>query len=114
MRVAVFSTKPYDRTFLERANGGFGHELTFFEPRLTSETSSLADRFPAVCVFVNDILDAPVLERLAETYFFLSTKLYGISWMVRPIVMLLFLLILATLVHAVLRERKRSRVKSPV
>jgi len=66
MRVAVFSTKPYDRTFLERANGGFGHELTFFEPRLTSETSSLADGFPAVCVFVNDILDAPVLERLAE------------------------------------------------
>ncbi len=66
MRVAVFSTKPYDRTFLERANGGFGHKMTFFEPRLTSETSSLAGGFPAVCVFVNDILDAPVLERLAE------------------------------------------------
>ncbi len=55
-----------------------------------------------------------VLERLAETYFFLATKLYGISWMVRPIVVLLFLLILATLVHAVLRERRPSRVKSPV
>jgi D-lactate dehydrogenase len=66
MRVAVFSTKPYDRTFLERANVGFAHDLTFFEPRLTSETSSLAGGFSAVCVFVNDILDASVLERLAE------------------------------------------------
>lgn len=66
MRVAVFSTKPYDRTFLEHANGRFAHDLTFFEPRLTSETSRLADGFPAVCVFVNDILDASVLKRLAE------------------------------------------------
>ncbi len=53
-----------------------------------------------------------VLERLAETYFFLAAKLYGISWMLRPIVMGLFLLILATLVHAVLRERRSRRVES--
>jgi D-lactate dehydrogenase len=66
MRVAVFSTKPYDRTFLQRANDRFAHDLTFFEPRLTSETSTLAGGFAAVCVFVNDILDATVLERLAE------------------------------------------------
>jgi D-lactate dehydrogenase len=36
MRIAVFSTKPYDRQFLDHANAAFGHELTFFEPRLTS------------------------------------------------------------------------------
>ncbi len=66
MRVAVFSTKPFDRRFLEESNSGFGHDLTFFEPRLTLETTSLAAGFPAVCVFVNDVLDEPVLERLAE------------------------------------------------
>jgi len=66
MRVAVFSTKPYDRRFLEQVNSRFEHELTFLEPRLTCETSGLAEGFPAVCVFVNDHLDADVLQRLSE------------------------------------------------
>lgn len=64
MKVAVFSTKPYDREFLEFANQSFGHELVFLEPRLSSQTASLADGFPAVCVFVNDELDARVLLHL--------------------------------------------------
>ena len=66
MRVAVFSTKPYDRKFLEAANTEVGHELTFLEPRLTLETCALAAGFPAVCVFVNDQLHEPVLRQLAE------------------------------------------------
>jgi len=65
MRVAIFSTKNYDRTFLEAANATCGHELVFFEPRLTEETTALAGRFPAVCVFVNDQLSATVLNTLA-------------------------------------------------
>jgi D-lactate dehydrogenase len=64
MRVAVFSTRPYVREFLERANRKFGHELVFFRPRLSAETSSLADGFRGVCVFVNDQLNAAVLEDL--------------------------------------------------
>lgn len=66
MKVAVFSTKPYDRTFLEAANAAHGHGLVFFEPHLTPETSALAAGFPAVCVFVNDRLDAKVLGALAR------------------------------------------------
>lgn len=65
MKTAVFSTKPYDRHFLEVANRQFRQELHFFEPRLTHETLPLANGFPAICVFVNDVLDAPLLERLA-------------------------------------------------
>ena len=64
MRVAVFSTKAYDRSFLDQANVHFKHELTYLEPRLTVETCGLATGFPAVCAFVNDMLDAAVLERL--------------------------------------------------
>lgn len=66
MRVVVFSSKPHDVEFLTAANEHVGHELTFLEPRLTPETASLADGFPVVCPFVNDQLDRPVLERLAE------------------------------------------------
>lgn len=65
MELAFFSTKPYDRRFFEAANREVGHALTFFEPRLWRETASLANGFAGVCVFVNDPLDAVVLEKLA-------------------------------------------------
>ena len=66
MRISVFSTKPYDRQFLTDANGGAGHELTFLEPRLSVETAPLAAGADAVCVFVNDVVDRPVLEKLGQ------------------------------------------------
>lgn len=66
MKVAVFSTKPYDRRFLEAANADHGHELVFFEPHLTCDTAILASEFPAVCVFVNDLLDEKTLRAIAS------------------------------------------------
>jgi len=65
MRTAVFSTKNYDRQFLQPAAAASGHELTFFEPRLTLQTAPLAAGFPAICAFVNDQLNSDVLGRLA-------------------------------------------------
>lgn len=64
MKIAVFSAKRYDREFLEAANAG-AHTLRFLAPHLDEETASLAAGFDAVCVFVNDTLDAPVLETIA-------------------------------------------------
>ncbi len=66
MRIAFFSTKPYDRRFFEAANADSTHELVFLFPRLTAETARLADDVDAVCVFVNDELGRPTLEQLAE------------------------------------------------
>lgn len=66
MKVAVFSTKTYDQEFLQAANKAPRQTLVFFEPRLTPATASLAAGFPAVCAFVNDQLDAPVLTALAQ------------------------------------------------
>ena len=65
MRIAVFATKPYDRRFLDDANAAHGHELTYFEARLNAQTAALAAGYAGVCVFVNDRLDAGVLEALA-------------------------------------------------
>lgn len=64
MRVAIFSTKPYDREFLDAANADAGHELRYLEPRLTLETVAAAEGSDAVCVFVNDDLGRDVLEAL--------------------------------------------------
>ncbi|MEX2465760.1 MAG: 2-hydroxyacid dehydrogenase [Gemmatimonadota bacterium] len=66
MRIAVFSTKPYDQRALEEANGDHGHDLAFFETRLTPDTVALGVGFDAVCPFVNDLLSAEVVGALAE------------------------------------------------
>ena len=74
MKVAVFSTKAYDRKFLTDANSESGHELVFFEPRLTRDTAALASGFEAVCAFINDEIHAETLRAIAST----GTKLVAL------------------------------------
>lgn len=64
MRVTVFSARPYDRHFLEAANGG-RHELRYIEATLGADTAALASNCDAVCAFVNDDLSAATLQELA-------------------------------------------------
>jgi D-lactate dehydrogenase len=64
MRIAIFSTRAYDRRFLEQANAAGRHELVFLEPRLDASTVATAAGAQAVCAFVNDQLDAAVLQQL--------------------------------------------------
>ncbi|MBW4520711.1 MAG: 2-hydroxyacid dehydrogenase [Scytolyngbya sp. HA4215-MV1] len=66
MRVAVFSTKSYDRQFLDAANADHAHDLVYFEPKLDRTTAPLAEGFPAVCLFINDAPDVAALEILAS------------------------------------------------
>jgi D-lactate dehydrogenase len=65
MRIAVFSSKRYDREYLEVANLRYEHELVFFEARLTPATTALAAGFPAVCAFINDQLGQDTLRAIA-------------------------------------------------
>ncbi|MFO7962927.1 MAG: 2-hydroxyacid dehydrogenase [Desulfobacterales bacterium] len=67
MKVAVFSTKSYDKRFLLEANERQDHEFVFFESRLNRETVSVAGGFPAVCIFVNDRLDSETIKQLSES-----------------------------------------------
>ena len=64
MKTAVFSTKPYDLKFLVAANASGGHEFNFYEEKLSVHTAKLAEGHTAVCVFVNDMLNARVLDIL--------------------------------------------------
>jgi D-lactate dehydrogenase len=64
VRVAFFSTHPFDRQFFDEANAARGHDIRYLEARLTAATCALAADCPAVCAFVNDQLDRAVLERL--------------------------------------------------
>jgi D-lactate dehydrogenase len=68
MRIAFFNVKSYDREYFSLANTLLPetqrHEFVWLEPHLTIDTVALAQGCQAVCVFVNDKLDAIVLERL--------------------------------------------------
>jgi len=64
LRVAVFSTKPYDRQFLDASKSAHGHDLVFFESRHTRDAARLTANLPALCAFVNDDLNATVLGML--------------------------------------------------
>jgi D-lactate dehydrogenase len=66
MKVAIFSTKSYDRQFFTAANAQQQHQLTFLEPKLDRHTAILAKDATAVCIFVNDEVDKDTLAALAS------------------------------------------------
>jgi D-lactate dehydrogenase len=66
MKVAVFSTNTFEKSFLIDANQSGQHELVFFDGPLNEQTVPLAKDFPAVSCFVSDDLSAAVLNSLAQ------------------------------------------------
>lgn len=65
MNVLVFSARPYDQNYLQKANDGT-HTFDFTADALTADTARLARGYEAVCCFVDDHAPAEVIERLAE------------------------------------------------
>jgi D-lactate dehydrogenase len=65
VKVAFFSFKGYERPFFEAANQEARNAISYFETRLAAETAPLAAGHDAVCAFVNDSLNARVLEILS-------------------------------------------------
>lgn len=66
MKIAFFSTQPYDKHFFTEHNKQFNYELEFFEATLNTQTVKLVHDAGAVCVFVNDKVDAAVQQELQQ------------------------------------------------
>jgi D-lactate dehydrogenase len=64
MKVSLFSSKSYDETFFSAENEAIGHELVYYDFKLTPVSARLAAGSQAVCAFVNDHLDRETLEVL--------------------------------------------------
>ena len=64
MQVAFFDTKPYDKPAFERCGAARDVQFKFYETRLNEDTAALAAGCDAVCVFVNDDVNAAVIDRL--------------------------------------------------
>ena len=66
MKLAFFDTKSYDIPGFDRYGIPAGVEIKYFEPNLNRDTVTLATGFDAVCVFVNDTVDAVVVDKLCQ------------------------------------------------
>ena len=66
MKIAFFDTKPYDKPAFDRLGAERGIAFKYFETRLNEDTVGLAHGCDGVCVFVNDTVNAAVIDRLCE------------------------------------------------
>jgi len=66
IKVAFFDTKQYDVPSFEYWVKDSEVELKFFETKLTADTAGLAKGFDAVVVFVNDVINECVINKLLE------------------------------------------------
>ncbi len=65
MKIVFFSSQPYDKTFFTQYNQQ-GYELIFLETHLNEQSVKLAAGATAICVFVNDRVNAGIIEQLAK------------------------------------------------
>ena len=63
--ITFFSTQPYDQQFFNQCNEQYGFKLVYFETPLNKTTVNLVKDTIAICVFVNDKVDADVIQQLA-------------------------------------------------
>lgn len=66
MKIAFYSTKPYDRIYFEPMSKEYDIEIHFFELPCNEETIPLANGYDAVCVFVNDYINKKMVKQLSE------------------------------------------------
>ncbi|ACT92890.1 2-hydroxyacid dehydrogenase [Dyadobacter fermentans] len=66
MRILFFSAKPYDKQFFNKANEEYGHQIEYLETHLGPHIVQAVDGQEAVCVFVNDKVNAGVIGVLAD------------------------------------------------
>ena len=66
MKIAFYGTKPYDRIWFEPMGKEYGFDIHFIEAACNQETIFMAKGYDAICIFVNDHVDAQMIDVLYE------------------------------------------------
>ena len=66
MKIAFYSTKPYDRIWFEPLAKEYGFSIHFMEVPCNEETIFMAAGYDAICIFVNDYVNKQMIEKLYE------------------------------------------------
>ncbi len=64
VKVAFFQTHKYELEYFTKASDEAGVEISFLEPRLTSQTAVMSKGYDVVCSFANDSVDRDTLVAL--------------------------------------------------
>jgi D-lactate dehydrogenase len=64
IKIALFDAKPYDKESFEEVNGKFNFAIKYFKYHLTPDNVVLTEGYDAVIVFVNDTIDAGMIEQM--------------------------------------------------
>lgn len=65
MKIMLFGTQPYDRESFDRLKAAYGFDICYHRSHLNANNAVLAQGADAVCVFVNDVVDADTIRQLA-------------------------------------------------
>lgn len=66
MKIAFYDAKPYDKPYFDKYGKEYGIAFKYFETKLNEDTVDLAQKYDGVCAFVNDTVNAAVIDRLSE------------------------------------------------
>ena len=66
IRIAFFDTKEYDKESFDQVVKSRDVEIKYLDTKLSEHTAELARGCDAVCVFVNDSVNAAVIDKLYE------------------------------------------------
>lgn len=66
MKIAFYGTKPYDKIWFEPMGKEYGFEIHFIEAACNKETIFMAKGYDAICIFVNDYVNAEMIDELYE------------------------------------------------
>lgn len=66
MKIAFYGTKSYDKKWFEPLGAEYGFEIRFIELPCNGDTIGLAKGYDAICIFVNDYVDAEMIDALYD------------------------------------------------
>jgi D-lactate dehydrogenase len=65
-KIAFFDVKPYDKESFNELNKEFGFDIRYFRYHLTIDNVILAKDFDVVVIFVHDIINSEIIDKLAD------------------------------------------------
>lgn len=66
MKITFFDTKSYDETSFNQINSQYGFEIKYFKGHLNFNNVALTKGADVVCIFVNAVVDAAVIDELVN------------------------------------------------
>lgn len=64
--ISFYDAKPYDKVCFNKLKSQYGFDIVYYDTKLNDKTVKMAEGSDAVCAFVNDTLNKPVIKALIQ------------------------------------------------